>query len=427
MPFGSNVAEKHCAVSGIGQSAIGRRLGIDPLELTLDACYRAVNDAGLQVSDIDGLSTYPGPMAQPKGFSGAGAVEVIDAMRLEVGWYDSGIETSGQLGSVMKACLAIAAGMADHVLCFRSVWEGSAQGSGGRASLGAGFGRSANGTGAGTAREGAGGTGQTGGERLYADGSQQWMLPFGAAAPPIWVALFAQAHMHRYGTRPDQLAQIALNARRNASLNPLAIYRDPMSMEDYFASRMIATPLRLYDCDVPCDGATAVVVSRRHLVATSDRPPVFIEAMGSAMHDRPSWDQLRDVTRTMGTDAASQMWGRTSLTPADVDLAEIYDGFSYLTMLWLEALQLCGPGESGPFVEGGDRIALDGPLPLNTAGGQLSAGRLHGYGFLHEACVQLRGEGGDRQVRRLPRVAVVAAGGGNTCGCLLLTSEETGR
>ncbi len=92
------------------------------------------------------------------------------------------------------------------------------------------------------------------------------------------------------------------------------------------------------------------------------------------------------------------MWGRTDLTPADVDIAQIYDGFSYLTMLWLEALQLCGTGESGPFVEGGTRIARDGALPLNTAGGQLSAGRLHGYGFLHEACVQLRGEGGERQV-----------------------------
>ena len=92
-------------------------------------------------------------------------------------------------------------------------------------------------------------------------------------------------------------------------------------------------------------------------------------------------------------------------------------------MLWLEALQLCGMGESGPFVEGGTRIARDGALPLNTAGGQLSAGRLHGYGFLHEACVQLRGEGGERQVPKAPKVAAVAAGGGNTCGCLLVTTE----
>ncbi len=396
-----NLAEKHCAISGVGQSDIGRRLGRDPLELTLDACYAAVADAGLIPSDIDGLSTYPGGMAQPKGFTGASAYEVLDAMRLEVGWFDSGVETSGQFGSVMKAVMAVAAGLADHVLCFRSVWEGSAQGAGGRASLGP---------------SGGGGT-------IYAGDFQQWTLPFGSAGAPIWVALFAQAHMDRYGVQPEQLAQIALNARRNAGLNPKAIYRDSMSLDDYFNSRMITTPLRLFDCDVPCDGATALVISRRELAVDLAKPPVFIEAMGAAIHDRPSWDQLKDLARTVGADAAAQMWGRTSLTPADVEMAQIYDGFSYLTMLWLEALQLCEVGGSGAFVEGGTRIARDGALPLNTSGGQLSGGRLHGYGFLHEAVVQLRGDGGDRQVPSRPKVAAVAAGGGNTCGCFLVTTE----
>ena len=393
-------AEQECAVTGIGQSAIGRRLGIDPLELTLDACLAAVDDAGLPLAAIDGVSTYPGPLSVPRGFSGAGAVDVIDALRLEVDWYDSGIETSGQLGSVMKACLAVAVGLADHVLCFRSVWEGSAQGSGGRASVGM-----------------AGDQGP-----FYASGAQQWTLPFGAASAACWVAQFASAHMHRYGTTSEQLAQIPLNARRNAARNPNAIYRDPMSMEDYFASRMITTPLRLFDCDVPCDGATAVIVSRRSLAGDLASTPVYVEAMGAAMHDRPSWDQLRDLTRTVGADAATQMWSRTSLTPADVDVAELYDGFSFLALLWLEALGLCPVGESGPFVEGGTRIGPGGQLPLNTQGGQLSGGRLHGYGFLHEACVQLRGEGGERQLVRRPRVAAVAAGGGNTCGCMLLTT-----
>jgi acetyl-CoA acetyltransferase len=405
MSAGANLAEKQCAISGIGQSAVGRRLGRDPLELTLDACYAAIADAGLTPADIDGLSTYPGAMAVPRGFTGASAYEVIDAMRLEVGWYGSGVETSGQLGSVMNACMAVAAGMANHVLCFRSVWEGSAQGSGGRASIGA-----------------RGGGGGGGGGTIYAGSFEQWSLPFGSAAAPVWVALFAQAHMERYGVTTEQLAQIALNGRRNAARNPKAIYRDPMTLDDYLNSRMISSPLRLFDCDVPCDGATAVIVSRRELAADLAHPPVYIEAMGAALHDRTNWDQLKDLTRTVGAAAATQMWRRTSLTPADVDIAELYDGFSYITMLWLEALQLCGFGESGSFVEGGTRIALDGSLPLNTSGGQLSAGRLHGYGFLHEACVQLRGEGGERQVASRPEVAVVAAGGGNTCGCLLVTT-----
>ncbi len=397
--------ERHCVISGVGQSDVGRRLGRDPRELTLDACLAAAEDAGLTTAQIDGLSTYPGAAVPIPGFSGAGAYEVIDALRLHVDWYDSGLETSGQLGSVMKACLAVGAGMATHVLCFRSVWEGSAQGTGGRASL-------------------AGGGGGRAGPPPRASGPNQWTLPYGSASAANWIALYAQAHMHRYGTTPEQLAQIALNGRRNAARNPKAIYRQPMSMEDYFASRIISTPLRLFDCDVPCDGATAVVVSRRERAADLRHPPVRVAAMGAALHDRPSWDQLSDLTRLVGADAAAQMWSRTDLTPADVDLAELYDGFSILTMLWLEALGLCPVGESGRFVEDGSRIALDGELPLNTHGGQLSAGRLHGYGFLHEAVVQLRGDGGERQVAGNPSVAAVAAGGGNTCGCMLLTAGD---
>jgi acetyl-CoA acetyltransferase len=115
------------------------------------------------------------------------------------------------------------------------------------------------------------------------------------------------------------------------------------------------------------------------------------------------------------------MWSRTDLRPADVDVAQLYDGFSWLTMSWLEALGFCGHGESGPFIEDGTRIALDGEIPLNTNGGQLSGGRLHGYGYLHEAVLQLRGEAGARQVAGGPEVAVVSNGGGPISGCVLLT------
>ncbi len=120
-------------------------------------------------------------------------------------------------------------------------------------------------------------------------------------------------------------------------------------------------------------------------------------------------------------DAGAMLWERTDLTPADVDVAQLYDGFSFIALTWLESLGFCGKGEGGPFIEGGKRIALDGEIPLNTNGGQLSGGRLHGYGFLHEACLQLWGEGGARQVPSGPEVAVAAAGGGPLAGCLLLT------
>ena len=132
---------------------------------------------------------------------------------------------------------------------------------------------------------------------------------------------------------------------------------------------------------------------------------------------------IDDLTTMAARDAGKMMWERSDLTPADVDLVEAYDGFSFITLCWLEALGFCAHGEGGPFIEGGQRIARDGELPLNTHGGQLSAGRLHGFGFIHEACVQLRGEGGDRQVPGKVEVAAVANGGGPIAGAMLLTRE----
>ena len=163
-----------------------------------------------------------------------------------------------------------------------------------------------------------------------------------------------------------------------------------------------------------------MIVSRADAAADLRKPALRVEAIGSAIHGRPSWDQWDDMTTMALRDAAAMLWSRTDLTPADVDVAELYDGFSFLAMTWLEALGFCGRGESGPFVDGGTRIALDGEIPLNTSGGQLSAGRLHGFGFIHEAVVQLRGEGGDRQVAGA-EVAAVANGGGPIAGCMLLT------
>ena len=397
--------ERRACITGIGQSEIGRRLYRDPLELTLDGCLAAIADAGLTPADIDGLSTYPGPMGTPAGFSGAGAYEVMDALRLDCGWYGSGLETSGQLGSVINACLAVASGLASHVLCFRSVYEGSAQGEKGRSAVMPG---------------GGGG----GGGGFKAQGFMSWNLVFSAPSAAIWIAMFAQRHFHNYGTTREQMAWIALNARRNAEVNPNAIYREPMSFDDYMNARIISTPFCLYDCDVPCDGATAVIVSRRERARDLRHAPLRVEAVGARIAGRPSWDQYEDLSAMPNRDAGKQLWSRTDLKPSDVQMAQLYDGFSWLTMSWLEALGLCGLGESGPFIDGGHNIARDsGKLPLNTHGGQLSAGRLHGYGFLHEGATQMWGQAGDRQIPTPPEVGIIAAGGGNTCGCLLLVRE----
>jgi len=321
---------------------------------------------------------------------------------LKVGWFGSGIETSGQLGSVVNACLAVGAGLANHVLCFRSVWEGSAQGDKGRAAVTPGFGS---------------------GGSFKASGYMEWFLPFSAPSAAVWIAMFAQRHMHQYGITREQLAWIPLNARRNAELNPKAIYRTPMTMDDYMSVRMIAEPFCLYDCDVPCDGATAVIVSRRERAKDMPNAPLRVEAVGTGIDGRTGWDQFDDLSKMANRSAGRMIWERTDLKPADVQMAQFYDGFSWLTMSWLEATGLCGEGESGAFIDGGKNIARDGKLPLNTHGGQLSAGRLHGYGFLHEGATQMWGQAGERQIGTPPEIGVIAAGGGNTCGCLLLVRE----
>ncbi len=394
-------AERRAAITGIGQSAVGRRLGRTDLDLTLEACIGAIEDAGLTRADIDGLATYPGAGLGTAGFAGPGTPEVQDALRLSLDWHDGGAEGPGQIRAVIAACFAVAAGAARHVLVYRTVTESTAQGRGGR--------------------QGIGGSGGGSGGVPRFSGFLQWSLPFGAVSAANWIALVAQRRFHEFGLTRPQLANIALNGRRNAELNPKAIYRDPLTLDDYLAARMISTPLCLFDCDAPCDGSTAVVVSHADYATDAPRPACHVNAVGTALRGRPSWDQFDDMTTMAARDAAASMWERTELTPADVDVAELYDGFSILTMVWLEALGFCGRGESGDFVDGGASIALDGQLPLNTAGGQLSGGRLHGFGLLHEACVQLRGEGGDRQVPGRPEVAAVANGGGPIAGSLLLT------
>ena len=389
-------------ISGIGQSDVGRRLGRSGLDLTIDAALEAIADAGLTVADIDGLATYPGAFpGGPPGFSGPGSPDVHDALRLDLSWHRGGIEGPAQLSAVVDAVVAVQAGLANHVLVYRTVTESSAQAAG---------------------REGIGLSGGGGAPKM--GGSLQWSIPMRAYSAANWLAMNCHRHMHEFGTTPEQLAQIALNGRTNAGRNPKAVYREPITLEDYFASRMITTPFHLFDCDAPVDGSTALIVSRPSHASAVDHPVARVEAVGTALRGRPSWDQFDDMTTMAARDAGAMLWERTSLTPADVDVAELYDGFSFLAMVWLEALGFCGPGESGPFIDGGGRIALDGELPVNTHGGQLSAGRLHGFGFIHEAVLQLRGEAGDRQVPGRCEVAAVANGGGPVAGSMLLVRED---
>ncbi len=380
--------EDDVVISGVGQSAIGRSLDQSPLSLTRDAIVAAVADAGLTLDDVTGLAAYPGGGSSiGLAFAGPSLAEVYDALGLRLDYLMGNYEGPAQLGPVFNAALAISGGLARHVVVYRTVTEGSA-------------------------RRAARASGQRPASVLT-----PWITAFGDGPAPVGYGLLARRHFHEYGTTREQLAQIALTARRHAQLNPLALMRDPLTMDDYLSARMIDDPLGLYDCDVHCDGATAVVLSVAGYAADAPRPAVHLEAFGVAPPFRAQYAQ--QVELHPGRRAAEQLWNRTDLRPADVDVAELYDGFSILTLLWLEALGFCKPGEGGAFIEGGERIGLGGELPLNTQGGQLSGGRLHGLGFVHEACLQLRGEARARQVMG-PRVAVVSVGALPYVGCLLL-------
>ncbi|MGO9508737.1 MAG: thiolase C-terminal domain-containing protein [Mycobacterium sp.] len=387
--------EEKSALTGIGMSKIGRRLMVPPLSLTIDACEAAIADAGLTFADIDGLSTYPGPL-NVAGMGEGGVTALEAALGIRPTWHNGTMETFGPGGSVISAMLAIACGLARHVLCFRTLWEATnnelikqgkitpAQASAGRMS--------------------------------------GWQMPFGATSAAHTLAMNAQRHFHRYGTTKETLGWIALNQRANAELNPTAIYRSPMTMDDYLSARPITTPFGLYDCDVPCDAAIAVIVSAADAARDMPKPPVFVEAVGTQIVERLDWDQSTLTHEPQVLGQAAHVWTRTALRPADVDVAELYDGFTFNCLSWIEALGFCGIGEAKEFLDGGKNIARDGQLPLNTHGGQLSHGRTHGMGLLHEAVTQLRGEAGARQVADA-RVGVVSSGGLTPSGVLLLRAD----
>jgi acetyl-CoA acetyltransferase len=387
--------EDRVAITGVGQSRVGRRLMVDPLSLTLDACLAALADAGLTPADIDGLSTYPGPMGGSMTEGGVTALE--EALHVYPVWVCGASEVPGQNGSIIAAMLAVASGLCRHVLCFRTVWESS------HAAL---------------IRAG----------RWLPDvarvsGMLEYRAPFGALSAANWIACAASHYFHRYGrSREESLGWIAVTERRHAATNTEAVYRDPITIDDYLSARMVSSPFGLYDCDVPVDGAVAVIVSAGETVPDLAARPVYVEAVGTQIMERLSWDQGTFTHLPQSLGPARHLWSRTTLRPEDVDVALLYDGFTFNALSWLEGLGFCEFGEAADFIDRGRGIEVGGHLPLNPHGGQLSAGRTHGYGFVREAVLQLRHEAVGRQVNDA-QIAVVSAGGGVPSGAMLLRRD----
>ena len=404
-PLSDERFEHKAVLSGIGRSTFGRRLMVDPLALAVDASLAAIADAGLTIDDIDGLSTYPGMSGGGMSEGGASAIE--EALRIHPTWINGGGDLPGPGGSVIAAAMAVASGLCRHVLCFRTVWEST---------FGVLAARAAQ------AAAGAGGGSPLGRARLG---------PLPGVASPLRRHVGRQLDRHERHAVHASLRRSPRNARhhrrqreaeRRAAI-PMPSTGIPMTMDDYLSARPITSPFGLYDCDVPCDGSIAVIVSAASVADDLPHPAVRIEAVGTQILERVSWDQDTLTHEPQVIGQAAHLWTRTDMRPSEVDLALVYDGFTFNAISWLEGLGFCGFGEAYDWLDGGRRIALDGELPVNPHGGQLSEGRSHGFGFLYEAVTQLRHDAGERQVKDA-KTAVVTSGGGTPSGVLLLQRKD---
>ena len=388
------MAKREAYISGVGQSEVGVRLPRHPLLLTVDAVKEALDDAGLTLDQIDGVFSFPGKSHGYLAFSPVGTDELIEVLGIKSKWQMGAIEQPAQLSAIGMAAWAVRQGICRHVVCFRTVYE-----AGGMANpeeympL----------------------------QHKTVSGFTQWTAPFWATSAACWTAQYAARHVHKYGMTREQLAMVAINGSKNAMLNPRAraITREELTLDKYMSARMISTPLCLYDCDRFSDASTVIIVSAGDALDEVKATPIRIAAASGSV-DRYSWDQVEWFA---AYDAGRDLWKNTDYKPKDVDTVQFYDGFAFLPITWLEGLGFCERGEGHRFIEGGTRIARDGELPLNTGGGQLGAGRLHGFGFAHEAVTQLRGAAGPRQIPGDPKVAVATSGGGPMAAALLLARD----
>jgi acetyl-CoA acetyltransferase len=344
------------AVTGVGETKYMRGTDRTPVSLAMEAALNAIADAGLKPTDIDGLIPY-----------GAGAV--AEDFVTNFGIPDLRFSATTPMGgasavaSIQCALAVIQAGICKHVLL----------------SLGR--------------------TGYSGG-RIGTRVQQmpqfrtigEFEMPSGAIAPPQLYAVMARRHFELYGTTSRQLAEIAVTTRQHAIRNPNATMQRPMTIEDHQTSRMISDPFRLLDCSLESDGAAAVVISAPDIAKDLRKKPVLVLGVAEGHPDSPSVISQRPDITTLGlAKAAPKAFAMAGVTHADIDVAEIYDCFTYIVMCQLEDMGFCKKGEGGGFVENG-ALGIDGRLPVNTHGGLLSEAHMAGMNHIVELTRQLRGE-----------------------------------
>ena len=379
MSYGAALKGK-AAIAGIGITEISKNSGKSTLGLAVEACSAAVQDAGLAVTDIDGIVSY--------AVNDSTQVYVVaDTLGITDTTYflDHLGGGSASQTTIASAAMAVHAGLAKYVLCYRAL----------------------------NSRSGVrlGGTGRT----PNISGFAQYQVPYGHVSPGQAVSMGARAHMHRYGTTKEHLGHIAVQSRKHAQLHERGFMQATMTMEDYHASRMISDPLQIFDYCLESDGAVAFVVTSAERARDLPHKPVYIGGVGygpgRTIHAK-EWDEL---TECGGKFIAPRLYGMAGVTPKDIDVALLYDAFTYMLLVQLEDYGFCAKGEGGPFAASG-ALALDGALPTNPHGGHLSGGYLHGYSHVLEAVEQLRGVGGARQVTGAEVALVTGAPGGCALG-----------
>ena len=355
------------AIVGIGCTAFSRDSGVGVFDLAARSVTAAVEDAGLSLADVDGLCTFGPNDSIPPNLLAQGLG--IQSLSYYVDQFFGGSVSLSMLG---QATLALSAGVADCVVCYRAI-----------------NGRS------GTRLNG---SARGGGGRLPWD--MQFKYGAGVVAPAQEIALAARAHMLRYGTTSEDLGRIAILSRTHALDNERAMMRTPMTMEDYLASRWIAEPLRKFDCCLETDGAVAVVLTRADRARDLRHRPVLVQGAAWGGGITLVNNGHTDLTESPARPIADRLYAAAGLGPADIELAELYDCFTYNVLSQLEGYGFAEPGGVPDMLRDGAFDRGTGTLPVNTHGGLLSEGYIHGMNHVYEAVEQIRGDAGPRQVAR---------------------------